>query len=225
MLYNTLLRITPKTLKSVDVYPPSRKILPMIDLKMTITTKHKGIIAFKFISIDNASPSHFFNSQIQHRLRSNIGDDLNEGSPLTLQDTENRDFSGCPSPPISFSSATKVGLINLYFTPKQHLRIFRVSHNRKTNSSNRLINSVIRQSHLDADLPCGKFQFKELDDSQPLTTGQVPAVYPAAAEIMKGISATVAPSSAVCHDIESSEATFGTKPLLVFPAKSQHIFS
>src|SRR4030042_3265454 len=128
MLYNALLRITPKTFKSIDVNPPSRKILPMIDFKVAITTKHERIIALEFIGINNASPSHFLNSQIQHRLRSNIGDDLNEGLPLTLQDTENRDFPGCPSTSIPLSSAAKIGFVHLHLTPKQRLRIFGASH-------------------------------------------------------------------------------------------------
>jgi hypothetical protein len=42
---------------------------------------------------------------------------------------------------------------------------------------------------------------------------------------MEPVSAALTSSSSICHDSELSGPTFGTKPLLVFPTKSQHVSS
>ena len=48
---------------------------------------------------------------------------------------------------------------------------------------------IVGEAVLLSDLPDGKFQFDELDETQPLSGGKIPLIDPAAGEIMKVVSA------------------------------------
>jgi len=179
----------------------------MIYLKMTIPTKHQGIVALELIGINDTPSPDFRNSQSQHRFSADIRDSLDKHPAIPLQDTEYRDFSRSSSTSLAFTSTTEVGLINFHFAPKKCGNVLGMGHDSHTDRCNGIIHGIIRQSHLDGDLTCGEFQFKELDDSQPLSTGQVTAVDPPVGEIMEPVSAAETSSSSVCHDSELSGPT------------------
>jgi hypothetical protein len=52
------------------------------------------------------------------------------------------------------------------------------------------IDSLIRHFHLSGHLVDGYFQFKELDDGQPLNTAQASMVNPATGKLMEGVITT-----------------------------------
>ena len=90
----------------------------MIDSHMTETIGDETVITSEFISVDETSALHLFDS---HREESLTGDILNNFHPdfsLALQDAEHRDLTGSPPTTVSLSSPAKVRLIHLNLSGK-----------------------------------------------------------------------------------------------------------
>ncbi len=217
-LNNPFLRITPETLKTINIDLSRRKPFLMINPEMPVTTKHKGIIALEFIRIHNRSSSDRLNSHIQKRLGSNILYNLNPNSTISLVNTEDRDFSRCPSASLSLPPSSKVGFIKFDLPFEKSLSIL-VSKDRKPDNSYRFKNRRITQPNLLSYLPRRKFYFKELYNPEPLLIRYIKPIKPSIREIMKGISAPSTTISFTPNSVDFSASTTCTKNRAIFPTR------
>ena len=83
----------------------------MVDFKMPVTAKHQRVIAFEFIGIDDRSTPDGFRGEVQKRSGLDILHDRYFDNPVSLQDTENRDFAGSFPTSFTFAPASKTGLV------------------------------------------------------------------------------------------------------------------
>ena len=187
MFYQPLFSITPKAFQAVDVNFAVGKFLMMIDFQMPVSTTHQSVIASEFISIYNGASPDFLDSQVKQSHRTDIGNNLNPNNAVPLKDTENRDFPGCPSAPIAFSSTSEVSLIQFDFTGKQIITVGVVGYDSHPKDIDCFKDSGIAQANLLGDLPGGKLQFKELDNPKPISAANPKLVNPASGKIMEGV--------------------------------------
>jgi hypothetical protein len=87
------------------------------------------------------------------------------------------------------------------------------------------IHGPVRQAHLLGHLPDGNLQLKELDERQPLHTAQSSLVDPSSGEVMKRILATGTTVPLIGQFVKFSAVATRAKPLMVFKAFSQQVFS
>jgi len=217
-LNDPLLSITPESFETVDIDFSRRKPFLMINSEMPVTTEHKGIIAFEFIRIHNRSSSDRLNSHIQKRLSSNILYNLNPNSTISLVNTEDRNFSSCPSASLSLPPSSKVSLIKFDLPFEKSFPIL-VSKYRKPDNSYRLKNRRITQPNLLSYFPCRKFYFKELYNPEPLLIGYIKLIKPSIREIMKGISAPPTTISFTPNPVDFSASTTYTKNRAFSPTR------
>ena len=74
-------------------------------------------------------------------------------------------------------------------------------------------------------LPGGKLELEEFDESQPLVAIQVDEIQPPSGKVVEGVAAPGAATPTVSQFVKLSLSADGTKSPLVFPAKSQQVFS
>jgi len=89
----------------------------------------------------------------------------------------------------------------------------------------RFVDRIIREPQLLSDLPCGEFQFKELDQTQPLSCGKISLVDPPPGEIVEGVSACGTAASFILQPVEFFGSTSWTKSTTIFKAILRQIFS
>src|SRR3990170_2475760 len=118
-LNKSFFSITPEAFKTINVYFTGCKQFTMINPQMSITTKHKRIIAFKFISVNNRATSNGFNCHIKYRLGCNIFNNINPYYPISLKNTKYWNLIPCASTTFTLASATKVRLIKFYLTQRR----------------------------------------------------------------------------------------------------------
>src|SRR3989337_2065986 len=87
-LNKSFFSITPEAFKTINVYFTGCKQFTMINPQMSITAKHKRIIAFKFISVNNRATPNGFNCHIKYRLYGNIFNNIDPYYPVSLKNTE-----------------------------------------------------------------------------------------------------------------------------------------
>lgn len=217
-LNNPLLGITPKPLQTINIHSPRRKMPLMVNPQMPITTKHQGIITSKLIRINDGSTPDLLDGHVEQRLRRNVLDHLDSNRPIALVNAENRDFSGCPSAPLAFPSASKVSLIELNLPfKKPFLRL--AGHNRHTKHRDGSKNGGITESNLLGDLSGRELHFKELNNPEPLLVRDPKLLNPSIREIVKAI---FAPLTAVLFSpdaIDFSAFTACTKNRSFFPTR------
>ncbi len=225
MFDEPLLGIAPKAFKSIYIYSTTRKVFPVIDLQMTIPTEHQGIVDLIFIGIDDASAAHLGYCKAHNRSRLNVRQSLGPNTSIALKYPKYRHFAGCTASPLPFSSAAEVRFIKLNFSAKQLGGVVGVSHNRHPQSGHRLQSSAVSNAKLKCDLPGRHFKFEKLDQAQPIPATKCATVDPTPAQVMKGVPTAAATPPSVLETIEFFRPAKGTKSLMVFEAKSQHVFS
>jgi hypothetical protein len=115
---------------------------------------------------------------------------------ISFQDAKDRNFAGCATTPFALAPAAEVALIQFDFSSQKHIGILGMAQDGHSDGIDGPIHGPIRHLHLPGHLVDRYFQFKELDDGQPLETTQAPMVDPAAGEVMEGVitSGTAIPS-------------------------------
>jgi len=223
VFHKSFLSIAPEPFEAVNVDSPFNEIFTMVQVKMSIATKHERVIDFEFIGIDNATSSYFFNGKAQYRLSLDVWDYLHIDFPLSFQDAEYRYLIGGSTATLAFVSAAEVGFIEFHFTSQQLLGILSMSDNSRPQGGNSFIGGVVGDTQLLGHLSCGYLQLKKFNHPQPLSTREMAMVDPPATEVMKSIFASAASTASIRQTIEFPTVTTRTNSLLVFPAKSQHI--
>ena len=99
--HDSFFSITPKAFKPINVHFASRESFPVVNPKMSVSTKHKGIITPEFISIHNRASSYRFHRHRQKRFSRNILNNFYQNSPVSLENSKYRDL--IVSPPSSFA--------------------------------------------------------------------------------------------------------------------------
>ncbi len=224
----SLLGETPKAFEAINIHLARREALPMIDSKMTIATEHKSIIAPELIGIYDRSATDRFDGHAEQRLSRNVSDDFNLDRPVALQDAENRHFSGCPAATLPFAPTTKIAFVQLDLTSGKHIGILS-GDDSESDDCDRLQDRRITQPHLLSDLPGRNFEFKELNDPQPLLERDVQLIDPSIREVVEGVFTSFASVSSADDPIDFSASTACTKnrpffPTRFFKEKSRFIF-
>lgn len=213
-----LFSITPKSLKTININLTRGESLPMINLNMPVSAKHKGIIASEFISIHNRTSPYSLNSHVKQRGSSYILNNLNLDYPISLKNAKYRDFISCPSASFALSPSSKVALICLNLSTKKDVR-FMVSQDGQSDKSNSFKNSRVAKTYLPGDLTRREFKFKELYDPKPLLEGYIKFINPSVREIMKGIFTSFASIPFIYNSVDFSASTACTKNKAIFPTR------
>jgi len=124
MVFNqSLLCITPETFHPVDKELSIRKPSLMVNPEVLIPTEHKGIIAPKFVRVNNTPSPHHPHCQIEQGLCCDILNHLYFNNPIPLQNAEYRHFIERPASSLPLSSSPEVRLIYLDLPFKEGLRL------------------------------------------------------------------------------------------------------
>lgn len=225
MLDQSLLRPTPEALQAVDVDLAGGEAGLVVDRQMPVAAKHERVVSLVAVGINNAAPPHFLGGDGEQRLGFDVRHDLDIDLPGALQEPENRDFSRCPSSAFTFSAAAEIGLVNLHLAAEQDLGVGGGAENGVADDHDRLVRGVISEAELAGDLPGREFELEEFDHAQPVGAGEAAQVQPAAGEVVKGV--TAAGTAAFSRDQfpQLPAVAARAKPLMVFEAKSQQVFS
>src|SRR3989304_1596939 len=216
-LNKSFFSITPEAFKTINVYFTGCKQFTMINPQMSITAKHKRIIAFKFISVNNRATPNGFNCHIKYRLSCNIFNNINPYYPVSLKNTEYRNLIPGASTTFTLASATKVCLIKLYLTTKKIMGILIACYYSSSNNGYSFMYRWVTQLNLLCYLSCRYFKLKEFDYPEPLLIWYFNPIYPSITKIMKCISATFTTIFFTYNPIYLTSRTSCTKNKAIFP--------
>ena len=191
-LNNHLLGIAPKPFQTINIHFPRKKPPLMVHSQMPIATKHQRIITLKLICIHNGSSSHLLYGHIQQRLRRHTLHDLYSHRPISLVNTENRDFPSCPSSSLPFPSSSKVGFIQFNFSFKKSF-LSLAGQKSHAKDRDRFQNGWITEPDLLRNLPRREFDFKEFDNTEPFLVSNTKLINPSIRKIMEGVFAPLTP--------------------------------
>ena len=95
----------------------------MIDADMMISLNVKAVVTSERVTVDDTVGHDSLFDDRHQGLRFGIFNDLGVDLPSALQDAENGNLARSSSPTLSFASAAKVTLIDLYFTVERPLTL------------------------------------------------------------------------------------------------------
>jgi len=188
--HDPLFSVTPETFEAVDIDSAPGELFTMIDSQVTIAAEHESVIDLVLIGIDDAPAFDLFDCQPENGSGTDIGNNFHVNMSIPLKDPENRDFSGCPASSDALSMASEVSFVQLDFTTEENIRVLSMSQDRHPDRIDSLQSRIVGNVKLAGNLAARYLQFKELDDPQPLAACQGPPVDPAAAKVVKGVSAS-----------------------------------
>src|SRR3972149_4656026 len=216
-LNKSFFSITPEAFKTINVYFTGCKQFTMINPQMSITAKHKRIIAFKFISVNNRATPNGFNCHIKYRLSCNIFNNITPYYPVSLKNTEHWNLIPVASTTFTLASATKVCLIKLYLTTKKIMGILIACYYSSSNNGYSFMYRWVTQINLLCYLSCRYFKLKEFDYPEPLLIWYFNLINPSITKIMKCISATFTTIFFTYNPIYFTSRTSCTKNKAIFP--------
>lgn len=199
VLDQALFGISPKSLQTINVNSIPAETFTVVDFQMAVATAHQGIIASELIGVNDRSSFHGFDRQIQQAFRRNIRKDFDLDLSLSLQDSKDWDFPGSSSASFTFSFASEIGFIELDFS-SELTKVPGISQDAHTDQVRGLEGCGIANLQLSGNAQTGNFQFKELEDPQPLFGPEVELTDPAAGKICEGIT-TVCASVAFAFEL------------------------
>ena len=202
---------------SIDIGFARSKVLLMVNLDMTVPTEHKRVVALELVSIDDASPSHCFDSEIQEGFRSNIFQYFDLYDSISFKNTEYGHFIGCSTASWALSTASEVALVHLDFTTEKLRAIRGMCQDSRTDRVHCFQNSGVTQPQLFSDPPGRELYFKELDDPQPLCTGNVDGIDPTTCEVVKFVATTPTTVAFISNFVDVAAATSTAETTVVFP--------
>ena len=212
------LGVTPKSFEAININLARREALPMIDTKMTITAEHKSIVPPELIRVHDRPATDRFDGHVEQGLCGNVFHHFNLDRPVTLQDAENRHFSCCPATTFPFTPPTEVTFIQLNLASKEQFWIL-TGKNGTSDDRDCLQYRGIAQSDLLSDFPCRDFEFKELNDPQPLLERDVQLIDPSVREVVEGVFASFTTVSSADDPIDFSTSTTCTKNTSIFATR------
>ena len=189
----------------------------MIDFQMPVSTTHQSIIASEFIRVNDGASPDCLDRQVEQSYCTYILNNLNSNNAISLKNTENRDFPGCPSAPITFSSASEVGFIQFNLTGKQVINVGIVGYDSHPQDIDCFKDSRIAEANLLGDLPGRELQFKELNDPKPISTTNPEPVNPASGEIMEGVFTPFASELFTADPVDLIAVTSTAETTVLFP--------
>jgi hypothetical protein len=196
VLDETLLGPAPESLQTIDIDLSGREIFTVVHLQMPVSAEHEAVVAPELVRVNDTAPANLLDGETQEGFCRDIRNDIHMNDAIPLQDAKNGNLAGSPSPPVALSFAAEIGLVEFDFPSQKHIGILGMAQDGHSNGIDGPIHGLIRHLHLPGHLVDRYFQFKELDDGQPLETTQAPMVDPAAGEVMEGVitSGTAIPS-------------------------------
>ena len=225
MLDQALFRPTPKAFEAVDVDLAIGEPGLMVHRQMSISTKHQCIIRFVFVSIYQAATANFFRRDAEQCRGLDVRNRLNANTAITLKYPKNRDFPGRTASSLPFAFAAKVRFVEFDFASQEEVCIVGMSQDRMTDRHDRLVGRIVCQVHLLGDPACRKLKLKELHDSQPIVQRQTACIDPTARQVVKRVSTPRTTPFSISQFPQFATPATRANPLLVFEAKSQHVFS
>ena len=196
VLDETLLGPDPESLQTIDIDLSGREIFTVVHLQMPVSAEHEAVVAPELVRVNNTAPANLLDGETQKGFCRDIRNDIHMNDAIPLQDAKNGNLAGSPSPPVALPFAAEIGLVKFDFPSQKHIGILGMAQDGHSDGIDGPIHGPIRHLHLPGHLVDRYFQFKELDDGQPLETTQAPMVDPAAGEVMEGVitSGTAIPS-------------------------------
>lgn len=132
-----------------------------------------------------------------------------------------RNFSSCITTSLTFAFAAKVRFVEFDLASTEDVRIVGVGEDCVMNRHDRFVSGVVTRGSFALRSCVRKLKLKELHDSQPIVHRQAACVDPTAQPVVKQVST---PRSIGQFPQFVTPATW-ISSLLVFEAKSQHVFS
>lgn len=229
MLDQSFFCVGPKSLQTVNINPVSTETLTVVDFQMSVATAHQGIIASELIGVNDRSTFYCFDSQIQQAFSCNISKDFNLDLTFSLQDSKDRDFTGSASSSFTFSSASKIGFIELDFS-SELTEVLRISQDTHTNQVRDLEGCGIANPQLSGNAQAGNFQFEELENPQPLFGPEIELTDPSAGEISESITTICTPVTPAFESIDplgltANATTTSLRPNFPCEVESRLVFT
>jgi len=105
MLNQFLLRKGPEPFHPVDVHLSPFELVSMVDVEVTVSTEHEGIVAPPLVGVYDGSPTDLLHRLLHQGLCRSIGNDAHRYLPLTFQDPEDDGLvpGSSSSPPFPLS--------------------------------------------------------------------------------------------------------------------------
>ena len=221
-LDDALLGVTPEALNAVDVDLSIAKMLAMVDIDMPVTAEHQRIITFELVRVNDAATPDHLDRQVEQSFSFDILNSLHMDTTVSLEDTEYRNLIGCPTTAFAFAPTSKVGLVQ-FNSPVHPVRRFNAMPNRLPDGLDGFQSRGITQTNLLSNPASGDFQFKELDDPQPLLRADFDIVDPAVTEVMEGVLTPLATVSFAQQPVDFIAITSAAKNMPFFPAEFTQI--
>jgi len=215
-LDDPLFGITPESLKAVNVDLPSSKSLSVVDSQMPVSTEHERVIASKLVRIHNRTSSYRFDGMIENFLCGHIPHNFNFNNPFSFKDAKDRDFVPGSSSSFALASSSEIGLIGFDLSLQQYLTINTVGSDSLAYNLEGLQHSRVGETYLYRRLPGRHLQFKELDEPQPVLTGDGEFPDPSPGEVSKLIPAPTTAISSTSDSIDLFASTMCAKNTAIF---------
>lgn len=210
--------IAPKAFKAIDVNLAGNKPSSMVNSQVPVSTEHKGIIASKFISIDNGAASYSLYGHLKDRLSAYVFNHLNLNNTISLEDSEDWNFVKSAPAAFSLTSAAKICFIKFYLATQKFISIFGIGNSRDPDKVNRLKYRRITKINLLGYLSGRYFKFKELYNPKPFFIRYFKLIKPSRSKIMELISTALTVVSFIRNSIDFIALTPGAKNMAFFPA-------
>src|SRR5210317_20933 len=152
----------------------------MIDFEMSKSTKHKTIVPFEFVSVNDRVSPYLFHRQLQQRLCPDVRDNFDGNLACSLQNTKDGDLPCSTTPSFSFSTAAKIGLIGFHF-PFEQVRVFVLGQDRSADGMKPFKGSGIGNPHFPGCFSGRGLQLEHFDKQEPF-----PEPDPKRAEVCSG---------------------------------------
>lgn len=213
------LGVAPKSLDAVYVNLAVGKELFVVEIDMTIAAKHKRVVAPELIGINDAAPSHGFNRKVKERASLYILDRLHFDDSITLQDAENRDFSGRPSTTLALTPSAEVALVHLDNSAEKVRGIGGCGNDGGAYHVDRLEDRRITEPGLLGDPSGREIKLKELYHPKPFLVRDTEPVNPPAGKVMEGIPAPFATEPFADYPVDFTASAPCAKTMAVFPTR------
>jgi len=215
---------SPKAFQGIDVYFSFNESLLMINLKVSISTEHKAIIALKFVCIDNTSSSYSLDCGTKKLSSRDILNHLYLYLITPLDYSKDRNFICCSSSSFASFPTAKVGLICLNLSFKQ-APVLIITQDGFPYDVVAIEYRWIAQLDFPR-CPTGRYlQFKELDQVKPVPFRDPESPDPSTSKVRKGISTPFTSIPFILKMIESIPSTPYAETMVVFPTQFLEVFT
>ena len=165
--------------------------------KVPETAEHERIISLVLVCVDDAPATDLFDGQAKKGLCFAVWNDLDKYLAAPGENAENRDLACGAAAALAFALAAETGFIQFNFAGKEDICILRVSQDSHPEYRHSPVGRVVGNADLLCDHSCRYFEFKELDDPEPLAWAQPAEVDPALWKIMLNVATLFTSASAV----------------------------